>query len=134
MDVAMRRTIAVLIAACAFSVLASAQTSTLPCSGSCTLARNQPFSVAYNWAPTTLNPDAADGFRLYQNSVKVQDVPATALVNGVIAFPFASGLTIAGSYVFAVSAYTSGGESVGDPITVTIVKGKPAKPTSGRIQ
>jgi len=46
----------------------------------------------------------------------------------------ASGLSVSGTYTFAVSAYNDGGESPGDPITVTILKGKPAKPTGGRIQ
>jgi hypothetical protein len=37
-----------------FSTLGSAQTSTLPCSSNCTLAKAQAFSVVYDWAPTTL--------------------------------------------------------------------------------
>ena len=130
----MQRFFLVAALVCMFVGVSSAQTSTLPCSSSCTLPRNQPFSVRYDWAPTALNPDMADGFRLYQNSVKVQDVPVSALVNGVIAFNFSSGISTSGGYVFAVSAYTDGGETVGDPITVTIVKGKPAKPVNGRIQ
>lgn len=94
----------------------------------------QSFAVVYDWAPTTLNPEMADGFRLYQNGVMVRESGVSVLQNGSVAFAFASGLPGAGSYTFAVSAYTSGGETLGDPIAVTILKGKPAKPTGGRLQ
>lgn len=130
----MRRLWLIAALTCAFTGIVGAQTSTLPCSANCSLARSQPFSVVYDWAPTTLNPDAVDGFKLYQNGAVVAQALASQLVNGSVSFPFASGLSLSGVYTFTVSAYNSGGETSGDPITVTIVKGKPAKPTGGRIQ
>lgn len=130
----MRRLWLVIVLACVFTGIAGAQTSTLPCSANCSLARNQPFSIVYDWAPTTLNPDLADGFTLYQNGAAVSQFLISQMVNGTISFKFASGLSLAGTYTFVVSAYNSGGETPSDSITVTIVKGKPAKPTSGRIQ
>jgi len=111
-----------------------AQTSTLPCSANCVLAKNQPFNVAYYWAPTVTNPDPADGFKLYQNGVVVAQAGIAQLVNGWIIFPFSSGLATSATYTFNVSAYNSGGETMSDPIVVTIAKGKPAKPLNGRIQ
>lgn len=130
----MPRAILVVVMVGFCSLLGSAQTSTLPCSANCTLARSQPFSIVYDWAPTAVNPDIADGFRLYQDGTVVSQATIGQLVNGSIAFPFASGIGTSGTYLFTVSAFTDvGGESVGDPITVTIAKGKPAKPTGGRI-
>jgi hypothetical protein len=117
-----------------FTAAAYGQTSTLPCSSNCTLARSQPFSVAYNFAPTSLNPDLPDGFHLYQNGVLVSTLSYASLSNGSIVFPFASGLATSGTYTYNVGAYNSGGETLSDPIALTIIKGKPAKPTNGRVQ
>jgi hypothetical protein len=123
-----------LLAVLALATVTLSGQSTLPCSVNCTLARNQPFAVAYDWAPTTLNPDIADGFRLYQNGVFAREAGISALVNGSVAFDFPSGMAASGVYVFTVSAYTTGGETLSDPLTVTVLKGKPAKPGNGRVQ
>ena len=109
--------------------------SQLPCSQNCQLARDQPFSVVYSWAPTTASPDIADGFRLYRNGVVVAEGGQELLKNGVVSFSISSGIGVAGSYSFAIAAYTAtGGEAVGDPVMLTILKGRPARPTSGRVQ
>jgi hypothetical protein len=118
----------------AWSSLAVGQ-STLPCTVNCQLQKGQPFSIVYNWAPTVANPDAADGFKLYRNGVVVAEGGSNLLQNGIVSFGFQTGIQTTGSYSFAVAAYTTtGGESVGDPVLVTIMKGKPAKPTNGRVQ
>jgi hypothetical protein len=64
----------------------------------------------------------------------VSTLAISDLSSGHISFPFASGLSSAGTYTFNVGAYNSGGETLSDPIAVTIAKGKPAKPLNGRIQ
>lgn len=130
----LRRILCLVFALLALSAIIAAQTSTLPCSANCSLAKSQPFSVAANWAPTSTEPDAADGFTLYQNGAKVSQKLASELVNGTISFPFPSGISTSGTYTFTIGAYNGGGENISDPIQVTIIKGKPAKPNSVRIQ
>jgi hypothetical protein len=116
------------------SLVFGQSTSTLPCTQNCTVARSQPFTVTYNWAPTTENPDLPDGFRMYQNGVVIGEASVLALANGTISFAFPNGLS-SGNYTLAMSAYiTGGGETMGDPITVTVLRGKPVKPTNGRVQ
>lgn len=113
----------------------AAQTATpLPCATACALLRSQPFSVVYDWVPTVLNPDLPDSFRLYQNGAPIGERPYADLTKGTIRFGLVSGLATAGTYTFVVGAVNSGGETLGDPVTVTILKGKPAKPIRGRFE
>lgn len=80
-------TVAAALTLCAVALYAQS-TTPLPCSSNCVLQKGQPFAVVYDWAPTTLNPDMADGFRLYQNGVLLRTATTSALQNGVIAFGF----------------------------------------------
>lgn len=108
--------------------MGSGAQSSLPCSANCTLSRSQPFSVAYDWAPTTIDPPS--GFRLYQNGVIVATAAPAAWQSGVIAFGFPSGIATPGAYSLAISVFSPQGETRGDPIAVTILKGRPFKPAS----
>jgi hypothetical protein len=133
-----RRSLVVVLVLCVLGVsgrvVLLAQTPTpLPCPTNCVLARQAPFAVAFAWAPTAADPEMADGFHLYQNGVVVQTAPASALANGVIRFSYPNGLQ-SGNYIFNVSAFTNGGEAMSDPITLTVLKGRPAKPTNGRLE
>lgn len=97
------------------------------CLSACTTARLAPFTIAADHAG-----DNTTGYRLWQNGIVIRDVPVSSLVVGVISFAFPVGIDTAGTYTFVITAYNAEGETLSDPLVLTVTTGKPAKPTNVR--
>lgn len=88
---------------------------------------NQPFTVM-------VDHDGIDttSYTLYVNGVLNVTLPATALVNGSVSFPFAQGMP-KGSYTFVARAIGPGGETNSDSLALSVTPGPPNKPNNPRI-